>query len=233
MSERFSRAEMLLGADGMEKLNKARVLVFGVGGVGSYAVEALARAGVGEIGVVDSDVVAESNINRQLIALASTVGRKKSDVAAERISDINPDCRVTAYDAFLSAETVDGFELEKYDYVVDAIDTVKSKLLLIERCRALSVPIISCMGTGNKLDPSHFRVTDIYATSGCPLARVMRRELRKRGVDALKVVFSDEEPRGATVSDGSRNVPGSVSFVPPVAGMLLAGEVVRDIAGVR
>jgi len=140
---------------------------------------------------------------------------------------------VTAYDAFLSAETIDVFELEKYDYVVDAIDTVKSKLLLIERCRALSVPIISCMGTGNKLDPSRFRVTDIYATSGCPLARVMRRELRKRGVDALKVVFSDEEPRAATVSDGSRNVPGSVSFVPPVAGMLLAGEVVRDITGVR
>ena len=233
MSERFSRAERLLGSGAMEKLRNARVLVFGLGGVGSFAVEALARAGVGAIDVVDNDVVAESNINRQLIALSSTVGRKKCDVSVERIADINPDCLVKSYDLFLSADTIDTFDLKIYDYVVDAIDTVKAKLLLIERCAALSVPVISCMGTGNKLDPTRFRVTDIYSTSGCPLARVMRRELRRRGVTSLKVVFSDEEPVAETESDGSRNVPGSVSFVPPVAGMILAGEVIRDITGVR
>jgi len=232
LSERFSRAEKLLGEDGILKLKNARVLLFGVGGVGSFAAEALARAGVGEIELVDNDTVAKSNINRQLIALDSTVGRSKVEVMAERIRDINPECDIKARALFFSAETEHEFEFSDYDYVIDAIDTVSAKLIIAKRCASAGVPLISSMGTAGKLDPTRFRVTDIFETSGCPLARVMRRELRKIGVDALKVVFSDEEaaPSGEREAHG-RSVPGSVSFVPPVAGMILAGEVIKAIAG--
>ena len=233
LSERFARTEMILGHDCMERLRRARVILFGIGGVGSYAAEALVRSGIGAIDIVDNDTVSESNINRQLIALSSSIGMKKCLVEEQRIKDINPECTVRSYDVFLSKDTLDTFDLKKYDYVIDAIDTVSSKLLLIEKCSEVSVPIICCMGTGNKLDPARFRVSDIYETSGCPLARVMRRELRKKGIQSLKVVFSDEEPHGTTINtDGRKAVPGSISFVPPVAGMIMAGEVIRDLAGV-
>lgn len=233
MSEFTSRSEMLLGKNGIEKLKNARILLFGVGGVGSYCCEALVRAGVGTIDIVDFDSISESNINRQILAYHSTIGIKKCTVCVERIKDINPDCIVHAFDLFLSADTIDTFEFNTYDYIIDAIDTVSSKLLLIKRCDELSVPVISCMGTGNKLDPSKFVVTDIYNTSGCPLARVMRHELKKIGIKQLKVVYSTEEPRKVFSESEIRGVPGSVSFVPPVAGFILAGEVIRSIAGVK
>jgi len=229
----FSRTEMLIGKDALEKLNKCRVAVFGVGGVGGYAVEALARSGVGTIDVIDSDVVDISNINRQIIATSKTVGRKKVEVAKERIADINPDCTVHAFDVFYSDETRNLFDFKSYDYVIDAIDSVSSKIDLIVTCKENGVPVISSMGAGNKLDPTKFEVDDIYKTSVCPLAKVMRRELKKRGVESLKVVYSKEEPIASeqteTPSPGKRSVPGSIAFVPSVVGLIAAGEVIKDL----
>ena len=231
----FSRTELLLGDEGMEKLKNARVAVFGVGGVGGYAVEALARSGVGALDLIDDDVVAPSNLNRQIIALQSTVGKPKVEVAAARIADINPDCIVRTYRTFYTPDTAGQFDFSLYDYVIDAIDTVTGKIALVMQAQAAGTPIISSMGAGNKLDPLAFEVADIYKTSVCPLARVMRRELKKRGVKRLKVVYSREEaltPEGEIEQDAvhkKRATPGSVAFVPAVAGLILAGEVVKDI----
>ena len=231
MDERFSRSELLLGEDGARRVYGSRVAVFGIGGVGGHAAEALARAGVGKIDLIDADTVSVSNLNRQIVALGSTVGRAKVEVMRERILDINPDCVVTAHKIFYSEENADGIDFSSYDYVIDAIDTVKSKLLLIERANAAGVRIISSMGAGNKLDPTAFEVADIYKTSVCPLARVMRTELRRRAIPSLKVVYSKEEPSRAVADDsGTRHAPGSISFVPSVAGLILAGEVIKDIA---
>ncbi len=236
----FSRTALLVGEAGVQRLQRVSVAVFGVGGVGSYVVEALARAGVGRIAVIDDDVVTLSNINRQLIALHSTVGRAKVEVARERILDINPDCVVEARPLFYSAQNADEFDVATYEYIVDAIDTVSAKLLLIERATAASTPIISSMGAGNKLDPTRFEVADIYDTKICPLARVMRRELKKREIAALKVVYSQEEVLTPEKEDmgaddatkqahPKRQTPGSISFVPAAAGLIIAGEVVRDL----
>lgn len=224
MSERFSRTELLIGTENLERLRCARVAVFGVGGVGGYVVEALARSGVGTLELIDADVVSLSNINRQIIATEKTVGRLKVDVAKERALDINPNINVNIHKTFYLPDTSDQFDFTQYDYVVDAIDTVTGKIALVMQSREAEVPVISCMGTGNKRDAAAFCVADIYETSVCPLARVMRRELKKRGVGHLKVVYSREEPQ----KTGSR-VPASISFVPSVAGMILAGEVVKDI----
>ena len=231
---RFSRTERLLGTEAMERLAGCRVAVFGVGGVGGFVVEALARSGVGSLELCDKDDVDITNINRQIIALQSTVGRPKVEVAAERIRDINPNCRVTLHRVFYLPETADQFDFSQYDYVVDAVDTVTAKLSLIQRAKEAGVPVISSMGAGNKLDPTAFRVADIYETSVCPLAKVMRRECRKRGIEKLKVVYSTEEalvPRdsGEEAEAGRRSVPGSVAFVPSVAGLIIAGEVIRDL----
>lgn len=236
----YDRTALVIGDEGIEKLKKSRVAVFGIGGVGSYTVEALARAGVGTIAVFDNDTVSESNINRQLIALHSTVGKKKTEVMAKRIADINPDIKVIANDVFYSAENADSFNPADFDYVVDAIDTVSSKLLLIEKCKETNTPIISSMGTGNHLDPSKFAITDINKTSVCPLARVMRLELKKRGIKKLKVLFSTEQPikpetdeklleEERTKGSSRRQIPGSISFVPSVAGLMIAGEVIRNL----
>lgn len=227
---RFERTELLLGRDSLEKLKNAKVIVFGVGGVGSFVCEALARGGVGTITLVDNDVVSESNINRQLIALSSTIGQNKTEVMKDRIMQINPNCSVTSIPCFYTKDKE--VDIEGFDYIVDAIDTVTSKLTLIEEANRLSVPIISCMGTGNKLDPTRFEIADISKTSVCPLARVMRRELKMRGISHLKVLYSKEEPifpQNQQSSNEKRSVPGSVSFVPPVAGMIIAGEVIKDI----
>jgi len=227
---RFERAELLLGADSLKKLKNAKVIVFGIGGVGSYVCEALARCGVGTICLVDNDTVSESNINRQIIALTSTIGLNKTDVMKERILDINHDCNVTSIPCFYTKDKE--VEIEEFDYVVDAIDTVTSKLTLIEEANRLSIPIISSMGTGNKLDPTRFEIADISKTSVCPLARVMRRELKNRGINHLKVLYSKEEPlspENQVSENGRRSVPGSVSFVPSVAGLIIAGEVIKDI----
>lgn len=231
MEERFSRSELLLGSDGIKRLKGARVAVFGVGGVGGHAVEALARCGVGKIDVIDSDTVSVSNLNRQIIALESTVGRTKVSVIAERIRDINPDCAVTCIQKFYSPESSAEFDLTQYDYVIDAIDSVTSKLELITQADSLGVKIISSMGTGNKLDPTAFVIDDIYKTSVCPLARVIRTELRKRGIKKLKVLYSKEEPiKTVAESIAGSHSPASVSFVPSVAGLIIAGEVIKDIA---
>lgn len=231
--ERFSRTEMLLGTEGFNKIAAARVAIFGVGGVGGHAAEALARSGVGTLVLFDKDTVSESNINRQIIATSSTVGRQKTDVMAERIRDINPEAKVVCHNVFYSSENADAYDLSQFDYVIDAIDTVKSKLLLIERATKLGVPIISSMGAGNKLDPTRFEVSDIKKTSVCPLAKVIRTELRKRGIEHLKVVYSKEEPKKCVVTDGSvRHAPGSIAFVPSVVGLIIAGEVIKDISGI-
>lgn len=232
MNEIFSRSELLLGSYGLDRLKAARVAVFGIGGVGGHAAEALARTGVGKIDLIDADTVSKSNINRQAVALMSTVGKYKVDVMRERILDINPGCKVRTYKVFYSAESADTFKFSEYDYVIDAIDTVSSKLELICRAKAEGVKIISAMGAGNKLDPTAFTVTDIYKTSVCPLARVMRGELRRRGIKSLKVVYSKEEPIPAVAKDGSskRHAPGSLAFVPSVVGLIMAGEVIKDIA---
>ena len=232
--ERFSRAALLLGNDGMERIFASRVAVFGIGGVGGHAAEALARAGVGEIHLIDADTVSESNINRQAVALTSTVGRDKIDVMMQRIVDINPDAKVVCHKIFYSEETKDLIDLSRFDYIVDAIDSIKSKLLLISLADELGTPIISSMGTGNKLDPTRFEVADIYKTSVCPLARVMRTELRRRGIKSLKVVYSKEEPIPAVAdTEHGRHAPGSISFVPSVAGLILAGEVIRDLSSLN
>ena len=233
MEDQFSRAEMLLGKENMKRLETARVAVFGVGGVGGYTVEALARCGVGTLDLVDNDKVCLSNLNRQIIALHSSLGKYKVDVARDRILDINPKARVNVYRTFYLPETRDLFDFTKFDYVVDAIDTVAGKISLAEQAKEVGVRIISAMGAGNKLDPAGFEVADIYATSVCPLARVMRRELKKRGIDRLKVVYSKEKPLKPVeiLQDDThrRQVPGSLSFVPSAAGLIMAGEVIRDL----
>lgn len=230
----FSRAELLLGEEALHKLRSARVALFGIGGVGSFAAEALARGGVGHITLVDGDTVSITNINRQLIALHSTVGKEKTAVMAERIADISPETEVETYPVVYGAENRDLLDFSTYDYVIDAIDTVTSKLILIEEAKKAGVPVISCMGTGNKFHPERFEVTDISKTSVCPLAKVMRKELKVRGIKNVKVVYSKEEPQKPAESPetGKCQIPGSLSFVPPVAGLLLAGEVIRHIAGV-
>lgn len=227
----FSRTAILLGEENLEKLKRARVAVFGVGGVGGYVVEALARSGVGALDLIDKDTVSESNINRQIIALHSTVGRYKTEVAAERARDINPDICVRVHNTFYLPETAAQFDFSRYDYVVDAIDTVSGKIAIVEEAKKANVPVIAAMGAGNKLDPTKFEVADISKTSVCPLARVMRRELKKRGIEHLKVVYSKEEPLPSPVVDeeSGKSVPGSVAFVPSVVGLILAGEVVKDL----
>ena len=238
MNEIFIRTAMIIGEENVEKLNKSHVAVFGIGGVGSFVAEALARAGVGSIDIFDHDTVSKSNINRQLIALHSTVGKKKTSVMAERIKDINPDCQVKEWDIFYGKDNADDVDLSIYSYVIDAVDTVSAKLELIERCTNYSVPIISSMGTGNKVDPSKFQIADIYKTKVCPLAKVMRYELKKRGIKKLKVLYSEELPIEPENIDNSQMkgrsiAPGSISFVPSVAGLMIAGEVIRDITGVK
>jgi tRNA A37 threonylcarbamoyladenosine dehydratase len=246
--DQFSRTELLVGADGIERLKRSAVIVFGIGGVGSYTAEALARTGVGRIGLVDDDLICVTNINRQLIATMSTVGRPKIEVMAERIRDINPAVTIDPYPVFYGADTADAIDLSNYDYIVDAIDTVTAKLILIERAKALNVPVISSMGAGNKLDPTGYKVADISKTSYCPLAKTMRKELRRRGVEGLKVVYSEEQaitpmeteqtsckfgcvcPPGATRNcTERRQVPGSIAFMPSVAGLIVAGEVIKDL----
>lgn len=231
----FSRTEALVGRDGLEKLKKSRAAVFGLGGVGGYVVEALVRAGVGALDIFDGDTVSLSNLNRQIIATQNTVGRDKTEVTAERIARINPLCKVTARKMFVLPENAGQIDFSVYDYVVDAIDTVSGKLAIIEGAKACGVPVISCMGAGNKLNPAAFEVADIEKTSVCPLARVMRRELKKRGISGVKVVFSRELPATGAVSeqDGGKTVPASISFVPPAAGFIAAGEVIKDLLGIR
>jgi tRNA A37 threonylcarbamoyladenosine dehydratase len=246
MSDRFSRTELLFGKEAMDRLSKCRVAVFGIGGVGGYVCEALARSGVGALDLIDDDKVCDSNINRQIIATSKTVGRYKTDVMKERILDINPDAEVNTHTCFFLPENASDFPFDKYDYVVDAIDTVTAKIELVMQCQKAGVPIISSMGAGNKLDPTMFRVADIYKTSVDPLAKVMRRELKKRGVKKLKVVYSEEEPirpigngdnqevdstEPETERPGSkrRSTPGSTAFVPSVAGLIIAGEVIKDL----
>ena len=234
MLDQFSRTELLFGKEAMEHLSECRVAVFGIGGVGGYVCEALARSGIGVLDLVDNDKVCLTNINRQIIATRSTVGKYKTDVMKERILDINPDATVNTYPCFFLPENASDFPFDRYDYVVDAIDTVTAKIELVMQCRKAGVPIISSMGTGNKLDPTQFRVTDIYKTQMDPLAKVMRRELKKRDVKKLKVVYSEEEPikplsEAEENNTGRRAVPGSTAFVPPVAGLIIAGEVIKDL----
>ena len=248
MLDQFSRTQLIFGKEAMDKLKGARVAVFGVGGVGGYTVEALARSGVGAIDIIDDDKVCLTNINRQIIATRKTVGKYKVDVAKERVEEINPDCKVTAFKTFYMPETADQFDFTQYDYVVDAIDTVTGKIALIENAKKAGTPIISSMGAGNKVDPTAFEVTDIYKTSVCPLARVMRYELKRRGIKKLKVVYSKEKPippvddmdiscrQHCICPPGTerkctqrRQVPGSTAFVPSVAGLIIAGEVIKDI----
>ena len=252
MLNQFSRTELLLGKDAMERLASSRVAVFGIGGVGGYVCEALVRSGVGAIDLVDDDRVCLTNLNRQLIATRKTVGRLKTEVMQERILEINPNVKVQLHTCFFLPENADSFSFTDYDYVVDAVDTVSAKLALVEQCTRTHTPIISCMGAGNKLDPTAFRVADIYETRVDPLARVMRRELKKRGIRKLKVVYSEEQPlrpiEDMAIScrahcicppgtkrhcTDRRDIPGSIAFVPSVAGLILAGEVVKDLAGIR
>ena len=248
MLTQFSRTELLLGKEGMERLKNARVAVFGVGGVGGYVCEALVRSGVGAFDLIDDDKVCLTNINRQIIATRSTVGKYKVDVMKERMLDINPDVKVRTYKCFFLPENADDFPFAEYDYVVDAVDTVTAKIELVMKCQSMGVPIISSMGAGNKLDASAFQVADIYKTKMCPLAKVMRRELKKRGVKKLKVVYSEEKPirpiedmaiscrnhcicppGAAHKCTERRDIPGSVAFVPSVAGLIAAGEVIKDL----
>lgn len=248
MTHPFARSELLLGQKALDTLRRSRVAVFGIGGVGSFTVEALARTGVGHFVLVDDDLVCLTNLNRQLLALHSTVGRPKVEVMAERIRDINPAAEVETFKTFYLPENADAFDLSRYDYVVDAVDTVSAKVELAVRARQAGVPLVSCMGAGNKLDPTRFEVADLFATSVCPLCKVMRKELKRRGVDSLKVVYSREEPLEPDESSAvscragcvcpkdsprtctvRRRIPGSVAFVPSVAGLILAGEVVRDL----
>ena len=227
----FSRYELLVGEDNIQKLNQAHVIVFGVGGVGGYVVEALVRSGIGHITIVDNDVISLSNLNRQIIATQETIGQKKVDVMKKRILSIHPECDVTTLDMFYLPETADQIDLSQYDYVVDAIDTITSKIELAVRCDQ-KIPLISSMGTGNKMNPALLQVSDIYKTSVCPLAKVMRRELKKRRVKHLKVVYSQELPMKPFASDEithKRTIPGSTAFVPSSAGLLIASEVVKDL----
>lgn len=250
MQDQFSRTRLLYGKPAMDKLASSRIAVFGIGGVGGYAVEALVRSGVGALDLIDDDKVCLTNLNRQILATRKTVGRYKTDAAAERIREINPDCEVRTFRTFYLPETRDPFDFTEYDYVIDAIDTVTGKLAIIENAKKAGVPVISSMGAGNKTDPSAFEVADLYETSVCPLAKVMRRECRKRGIDALKVVYSKEKPvrpledpsiscrQNCICPPGTerkcterRDIPGSTAFVPSVAGLIIAGEVVNDLTG--
>lgn len=250
MLTQFSRTELLLGKDAMHKLDKSRVAIFGIGGVGGYVCEALARSGVGAFDLIDNDTVCLSNLNRQIIATHKTIGRYKTEVMKERILDINPEADVRVHNCFFLPENAEDFPYAEYDYIVDAVDTVTAKLALVMKAQEKQIPIVSSMGAGNKLDASQFRVADIYQTKGCPLAKVMRRELKKRGVEKLKVVYSEELPvkpivdasdehqpgmdgtqAGENENSARRATPGSVAFVPSVAGLILAGEVVKDLCG--
>ena len=244
MTDQYSRTRLLLGADGLARLRSSRVAVFGLGGVGGYAVEALARSGIGQLDLIDDDTVNLTNLNRQILALHSTVDMPKVEAAAQRIRDIDPTIQVHTYQTFFLPDTADQFDFTQYDYVLDAIDTVTGKLELIARAKAANVPIISCMGTGNKLDPTDFRVSDISKTSGCALARIMRKECAKRGLKGIKVVYSEELPRDVQMDpaefqeaqrEGSsrRSLPGSTAFVPGVAGLIMAGEVIKDLSRVN
>lgn len=239
MPDQYSRTRLLLGQDGLDKLRCARVALFGLGGVGGYTAEALARAGIGALDLIDDDAVSLTNINRQLLALHSTIGLSKVDVAKARVLDIDPTIAVRTYKTFYLPETADEFDFTQYDYVIDAIDTVTGKLALIEQAKQAGVRVISCMGTGNKLDPTAFRVADISKTTGCALARIMRKECGKRGLKGVKVVFSEELPTDPQTDDADiepqregssrRSTPGSLSFVPAVAGLIMAGEVIKDL----
>lgn len=228
MEEQFSRTELLIGKDGVEKLKKSKVAIFGLGGVGSYVVEALARSGVGNFILVDNDIISETNINRQIIATYKTIGKPKIQIEKERILEINPNAKVKIFKEFFMPESPDFFD-KNVSYIVDAIDTITAKIELVVRAKKMNKPIISCMGTGNKLDPTKFEVTDIYKTSVCPLAKVMRKELKNRKIDNLKVLYSKEEP----IKLNNKQVPGSISFVPSVAGLIIAGEVIKDIIGLK
>ena len=236
MADQFSRTRLLIGEEGMERLRRSRVAVFGIGGVGGYAVEALVRSGIGTLDLVDHDRISLTNLNRQLHATHQTIGKYKVDAAAERAHEINPDCIVYAHRTFFLPEKRDQFVFSEFDYVIDAIDTVTGKLALAEAAAAAGTPIISSMGAGNKTDPTAFRVADLYETTVCPLARIMRRECRKRGIDRLKVVYSTEpptRPAGEAEEDGNpgrRDIPGSMAFVPSAAGLIIAGEVIRSLA---
>ena len=233
----YSRTALLLGSDGMAKLRKSRVAVFGLGGVGGYVVEALARSGIGALDLIDHDTISLTNLNRQILATRQTVGRDKATVAMERVLSIDPDIQVTAVRMFYGPDTADQFDFSRYDYVVDAIDTVTGKLALVTAAQAAGTPIISSMGTGNKLDPTKFQIADISKTSVCPLARIMRKECAKRGIRHLKVLFSTEDPipgdpnalSNEELPEGRRALPGSVAFVPSVAGLIIAGEVIKDL----
>ena len=227
MENQFSRTETLIGADAIKKLANSRVAVFGIGGVGGYVVEALARAGVAALDLIDNDDVNITNINRQIIALHSTIGKSKVEVAKARILDINPRVNVRTYKTFFTPETSNEFDFSQYDYVVDAIDSVTGKIELVLKAQMVNTPIISCLGTGNKLHPEMFEIADIYKTSVCPLAKVMRTELKKRGVKKLKVIYSKETP----IKQEGQRIPASISFTPPVAGLIIAGEVIRDLMG--
>lgn len=241
MLNQFSRTKIIYGEQAIKKLAECRVAVFGLGGVGGYALEALARAGVGALDLIDNDTISLTNLNRQILALHSTVGEYKTEVASRRVKDINPDCKVKIYNTFYLPETAGEFDFKEYDYIIDAVDTVTAKLALIENANKTGTPIISSMGTGNKTDASAFSVADIYETSACPLARIMRKELKKRGISSLKVVYSTQEPvrdensadiiEAELVASGTtrRDIPGSVSFVPATAGLLIAGEVINDL----
>ncbi len=238
MLKEFSRTQLMFGKEAMERLSKSRVAVFGIGGVGGYTVEALARSGVGAIDIIDNDKVCLTNINRQIIATHNTIGRYKVDVEAERIAQINPNCKVNVYKTFYMPQTQAEFDFTLYDYVVDAIDTVTGKLTIVENAKKCNTPVISSMGAGNKLDPTAFEVADIYKTSVCPLAKVMRRELKKRGINSLKVVYSKEEPIKPiedleidNQDSARREIPGSNAFVPSVVGLIIAGEVIKDLTG--
>ena len=232
MSARFERQSLIIGEDATKKLSQKKVALFGVGGVGSYAAEALARCGVGTVELIDSDCVSLSNVNRQLCALDSTVGLPKVDVVAARMKDINPDITVITRKEFFLPENTDGFDFSSYDFVIDAIDTVSAKVEIALRCSLLKIPMVSSMGTGNKLDPSALCISDLSKTSGCPLARVMRRELKKRGIVHMPVVYSTEEPirpKDSPVSENGKPIPGSISFVPSVAGLLAASVAIKEL----
>ena len=233
----FCRTELLVGEEGINKLHNSKVIVFGIGGVGSFVVEALTRAGVGNLILVDNDTICISNLNRQIHATQATVGMIKVEAMKERVISINPKCNVEAKQVFITADNIEEIIPSDIDYVVDAIDTVTSKLALAEYCYKNNINIISSMGTGNKMDPTQFRVSDVFKTKVCPLAKVMRHELRKRGVKKLKVVYSEEMPmtpdKGRAVPSAKRQTPGSISFVPPVAGMIIGGEVIKDLTGIK
>lgn len=247
----LSRTELLIGKEALDKLKASKVVVFGIGGVGSFTVEALARSGVGKLVLIDDDTICLTNINRQIHATTKTISKSKVEVMKERVLQINPRCEVTTFETFVKEDNISEIITEDTDYVVDAIDTVSSKIALIVWCKQHNIPIISCMGTGNKLDPTQFRIADIYKTKICPLCKVMRYELRKRGIDSLKVLYSEEVPRkpkedevitcktGRVCTGGTkkctirRQIPGSISFVPPVAGMIIGGEVIKDLTGIR